>query len=167
MKRFSTPADTSATSTQTRSTAHLGRALITSLLLASGLALSIAPAEAHHAFAAEYDGNLPIVASGTVTKVQWVNPHSWLYLDIKGSDGKVTNWGFEFGAPFSLKEQGLNKTSLPIGTAVTVHGFKAKSGLNYAYASTVTLPDGKVYKVGGAGDAPPAPGAKPTTNGGQ
>ncbi len=165
MKRFSTPADTSATSTGTRT--RLGTALIASLVLGSTLVLSIPTAEAHHAFAAEYDGNQPIVATGTVTKVQWVNPHSWLYLDIKGSDGKVTNWGFEFGAPFSLKEQGLNKTSLPIGTTVTVHGFKAKSGLNYAYAATVTLPDGNVYKVGGAGDAPPAPGAKPAAGGGQ
>jgi hypothetical protein len=120
------------------------------------------PAAAHHAFAAEYDGNQPITVTGTVTKAQWVNPHSWLYVDVKDAKGTVTNWGWEFGAPFSLREKGLTKTTLPIGAEVKLQGFKSKSGQTYAYASTLTLSDGRVFQTGGAGDAPatPAAGAK-------
>ncbi len=123
------------------------------------------PASAHHAFAAEYDGNQPVVVTGVVTKAQWVNPHSWLYVDVKDASGKVTNWGWEFGAPFSLREKGLTKTTLPIGAVVVLHGFRAKSGQNYAYASTLTLADGQVFQTGGAGDAPTVPAAAAAAGG--
>ncbi|WP_410211495.1 DUF6152 family protein [Aquirhabdus sp.] len=147
----------------TRSPDHIfNRSFVKSVAVATIL-FAIAgsqSASAHHAFAAEYDGKQPIHLTGVVTKAQWVNPHSWLYADVKDADGKVTNWGFEFGAPFSLKEKGLNKTTLPVGTVVVVDGFRAKSGQNYAYASTVTLADGRVFQTGGAGDAPTTAGAK-------
>ncbi len=124
-----------------------GIALLATLAAASG-------AQAHHAFAAEYDAAQPLEAKGTVTKVKWVNPHSWLYLDVKAADGSVSNWGFEFGAPLSLQQKGLDRAALPAGTEVTVHGFKSKSGEAYGYASTVTLPDGRTIQVGGAADQP-------------
>ena len=126
----------------------LGIALVAGLVTAGG------SARAHHAFAAEYDAAQPLESTGTVTKVKWVNPHSWLYLDVKGPDGSVTNWGFEFGAPLSLQQKGLDRHALPAGTVVTVHGFKSKSGEAYGYASTVTLPDGRTIQVGGAADQP-------------
>ncbi len=130
--------------------AAMGSATLLALLISP-------PATAHHAFAAEYDGNQPIAVSGVVTKAQWVNPHSWLYVDVKDASGKVTNWGWEFGAPFSLREKGLTKTTLPIGAVVELHGFRAKSGQNYAYASTLKLADGREFQTGGAGDAPAVP----------
>lgn len=142
---------------------HTRRALVCVSLLAL---FASQPASAHHAFAAEYDGNQPITVTGTVTKAQWVNPHSWLYVDVKDASGKVTNWGWEFGAPFSLREKGLTKTTLPIGAVVTLQGFRAKSGQGYAYASTLTLANGQVFQTGGAGDAP-AVAAAPAAAGGK
>lgn len=111
---------------------------------------------AHHAFAAEFDGNQPIQLKGAVTKARWVNPHSWLFLDVKQPDGSIVNWGFEFGAPFALKEKGLTKSTLPVGTEVAVNGYKSKNGKPFGYAVTVTLPDGRSFQTGGAQDAPAA-----------
>lgn len=123
------------------------------LVLLALLAASI-PALAHHAFSAEFDGKQPIEVKGVVTKFELVNPHSWLYLDVKGPDGTVTNWGFEFGAPFSLREKGLTKSTLTAGSEITIKGFRSKSGKPYGYAVTTTLADGRSIQTGGAQDAP-------------
>ncbi|MFZ6724171.1 DUF6152 family protein [Undibacterium sp. MH2W] len=116
-------------------------------------------AYAHHAFSAEFDGEKPVEVTGVVTKLELINPHSWLYLDVKDAEGKVTHWGFEFGAPFSLKEKGVTKATLAPGTKVTINGFRAKSGKDFGYAVSTTLPDGRVVKTGGAQDAPTAVGS--------
>lgn len=127
--------------------------------------VTVMPASAHHAFSAEFDAQQPIKTTGAVTKFELTNPHSWLYIDVKQPDGTVANWGFEFGAPFSLKEKGITKASLPAGTEVTIEGFRAKSGQNFGYAVTTTFSDGRSVKTGGAQDAPgaqpAAPGAQP------
>ncbi len=115
------------------------------------------PAIAHHAFSAEFDAKQPIEIKGVVTKLELVNPHSWLYLDVKNADGTVSNWGFEFGAPFSLKEKGVTKATLAAGTPITINGFRSKSGKDYGYAVTTTLADGRSFQTGGAQDAPTAP----------
>jgi hypothetical protein len=115
-------------------------------------------AHAHHAFSAEFDADKPIELKGTVTKLELVNPHSWLYLDVKQEDGNVANWGFEFGAPFSLKEKGVTKATVPVGSQVTVQGYRAKNGKNFGYAVTTILSDGRAVKTGGAQDAPGAQG---------
>lgn len=111
---------------------------------------------AHHAFAAEFDADKPIDLKGTVTKIKWVNPHSWLYFDVTGPDGKVTNWGVEFGAPNQLAKIGLKKTDVAPGTAVRISGYLAKNGGPFGYSVIVTLPDGRKFQTGGAQDAPAA-----------
>lgn len=131
----------------------------------SGIAVVLAAiatsAMAHHAFSAEYDGDKPFELKGTVTKAKWVNPHSWLYADVKGPDGKVTNWGFEFAAPNALAQRGVSKTDLVAGTEVTIKGFYSKSGQAYGYASGVTLADGRSFSTGGATDAATTPATRP------
>lgn len=119
-------------------------------------------AQAHHAFSAEFDAQKPIELKGTITQARWVNPHSWIYVDVKNKDGSVSNWGFEFGAPFSLKQKGLTKTTLPVGTEITLKGYRSKNGENYAYSTSIILADGTAFQTGGAQDAPePAPTATP------
>ena len=115
------------------------------------------PVVAHHAFSAEFDAQKPFELKGVVTKGKWVNPHSWVYVDVKNADGTVTNWGFEFGSPFVLKQKGLTKATLPAGTEVTVKGYLAKDGQSFGYSTSITLPDGKVFQTGGAQDAPTTP----------
>jgi hypothetical protein len=127
-------------------------------LFAVALVLAAQPllVSAHHSFASEFDASQPIDLTGTVTKLKWVNPHSWLYFDVKGADGSVTNWGVEFGTPNSLSRKGLAKTDLPAGTKVHVKGYRARNGGAFGYSVSVTLPDGRTIQTGGAQDPPRA-----------
>ena len=110
---------------------------------------------AHHAFSAEFDSSKPVELKGVVTKIQWTNPHSWIFVDVKEPNGQVTSWAIEFGSPYSLLQKGLRKTSFPIGVEVVVKGHRAKSGKTVANASSVTMPDGKGFYTG-AEDSPDA-----------
>jgi Family of unknown function (DUF6152) len=135
------------------------RGSLLSIVACLGLIAVAVPAFAHHAFAAEYDGEKPLDLSGVVTKARWVNPHSWLYFDVKGSDGSVTNWGVELGAPNALAGKGLQKTDLQPGAEIHVQGYRSKNGGPFGYAVTITLHDGRAFQTGGAQDVPAQPGS--------
>jgi hypothetical protein len=120
-----------------------------------GVLLSGAQGSAHHAFAAEYDANQKITLQGTIVKMDWVNPHAWLFIDVKGPDGKVEQWVLEFGAPNALYRRGWRKDSLPVGSDVTVVGYRAKNGSRTVNARDVILPDGKKLFAGSSGTGAP------------
>ena len=115
---------------------------------AAGALLSAASASAHHSFAAEFDRNLPITVTGTVTKVEWMNPHARFYIDAKDDAGKIVNWDFELASPNGLMRRGWNRNSMKIGDVVTVTGHRAKNNPAVGNASTVTLADGKKLFAG-------------------
>ena len=136
------------------------RTKLLALIAGLGVLLAAVPVSAHHAFAAEFDANKPVKFRGTVTKVEWVNPHAWVHIDVKGDDGKVTPWMIEAAAPNALLRRGWTKTSLPIGVEILVEGFQAKDGANRANGSIITFTDGKKLFVGSsAGEPGAAPGA--------
>jgi hypothetical protein len=126
-------------------------------VLIAGLSLSlVTPLFAHHSFAAEYDGNKKITLKGVVTKVEWANPHIWVYVDVKDDAGQPVRWQCEGGAPNSLVRQGWSRTSLKAGDEVEIQGFLAKDGSHTANARSVTLPGGKRVFAGSADDGGPS-----------
>jgi hypothetical protein len=132
-------------------------AVASATLAVAGIAALATPAEAHHAFSAEFDIKQPVELKGAVTKLQWTNPHSWIYVDVTDAKGAVTSWAVEFGTPTALLQKGLRKTDFPLGVQVVVKGYRAKSGKTVANASSVTLADGRGFYTG-ADDSPDARG---------
>jgi hypothetical protein len=115
------------------------------------LLVNAAPGWAHHAFAAEFDSTKPIKLHGVVTKMEWINPHAWIHLDVKNEDGTVTSWMVEGGSPNTLLRNGFTKASLPVGTEIVVDGYQAKDATNKANGRDITFPDGRKLFVGSAG----------------
>ena len=130
------------------------------VVVAAGLLLVPVPATGHHAFAAAFDEKKPVNLQGTVTKVELINPHSWLWIDVKDPDGKVTNWGIEGGPPTNLFRNGITKTSLPVGTEIKVFAYQAKSGESKCVGVFVEYLDGRKVFMGGS--APGANGQSPS-----
>ena len=124
----------------------------------AGLGLLVAPiaVHAHHAFAAEFDANKPVKLRGTVVKMEWINPHTWMHIEVKEPDGKVTQWAIEGGAPNAMFRRGWNMNSIKPGTEVVVDGYRAKTGENKANGRDVTLPDGKQLFMGSSGTGAPS-----------
>jgi hypothetical protein len=126
--------------------------------LGVGAALALcatAPVLAHHSFAAEFDANQPVTIEGVVKEFRWVNPHSWLHINVTKPDGSIEEWAVEGGAPSALLRRGWNRNSLPAGTKVVVQGFMAKDGSKRANARDVTFPDGTQLFIGSSGTGAP------------
>jgi hypothetical protein len=137
---------------------------MTLVVAASALvALAMAtPLRAHHAFASEFDAAQPINLRGTVTRVEWINPHTWIHIDVKDSSGKTVEWMIEGGTPNTLLRRGVDKNSLPAGTEIIVDGYRAKNGTNRANGRDLTLPNGKKLFLGSSGTGAPADGRDPS-----
>ena len=123
--------------------------------LGASLVLAVASVSAHHAFSAEFDASKPVTMTGTITKMEWSNPHVWLYVDVKMSDGHIENWAFEAGAPNALFRRGFTRKSMGPGIIVKVDGYRAKDGSHRANGRDLTLADGTKLFMGSSGTGAP------------
>ena len=131
---------------------RLQRVLITTF---AALLLISTAVSTHHSFAAEFDSNKPIQLKGTVTRVEWINPHTWIHIAVKDADGKTEEWMIEGGTPNTLFRRGVTKTSLPIGTVIVVDGYKAKDGTLKGNGRDLTFKDGRKLFIGSTGTGAP------------
>ena len=125
------------------------------VLAGVGFVCAAVPLWAHHAFAAEFDAQKPVKLEGTVTKVEWINPHAWIHLDVKRPDGKVEEWMIEGGTPNTLFRRGVTSKSLPYGTVIVVDGYQAKDGTLKANGRDLTFKDGRKLFIGSTGTGAP------------
>jgi hypothetical protein len=130
------------------------KARVTTLVLAISLSVAV-PMIAHHAFSSEFDGNKPIKLKGVISRIEWINPHSWIHVDVKDADGKVTKWMIEGGSPNALIRRGVTSQLLKVGMEVMVDGYQAKDGSTRANGRDITLADGRKLSVGSSGTGAP------------
>ena len=120
------------------------------ILAAFALCVTATAALAHHSFSAEFDVNKPIKLEGTVKRVQWINPHTWIYIDVKKPDGTIEEWGIEAGTPNTLFRLGFTRDALPVGAEIVVDGYEARDGAKRANGRNMTLADGRKLFMGSA-----------------
>jgi hypothetical protein len=134
------------------------RMQLIALSVGLGVLTATAPVSAHHAFAAEFDASKPIKLRGTVTKMEWINPHTWIHIEVKRPNGTVEPWAIEGGPPNALFRRGFNRNSLPTGIEIVVEGFQAKDGSRKGNGRDVTFPDGRRLFLGSSGTGAPRDG---------
>jgi Family of unknown function (DUF6152) len=134
--------------------------LIRTLIVSMIAFVTATSAFAHHSFSSEFDINKPVTLRGKLTKLDWINPHAWLYIDVKGDDDKIVNWAIETGGPNNLLRRGLRKTDFPIGTEIVVQGYAAKNGTHTADGRNITFADGRKFFGGTPGDGGPEDGQR-------
>ena len=131
------------------------RTMLAAVIVGAGLCSAPEPLWAHHAFSAEFDATKPVKLQGTVTKMDWINPHSWIHIDVKQPDGTVEKWMIEGGTPNAMFRRGFTKDSLRAGTEIVVDGYRAKNGTLRANGRDLKLPDGRTLFVGSSGTGAP------------
>ena len=131
------------------------RTKLSVVVVGVSLLLAAAPVVAHHSFAAEFDSAQPVTLNGTVTMMEWINPHAWIHMDVKKPDGKVESWMIECGPPTTLFRRGFKKDSLPAGTVIHVDGYQAKDGKLRGNGRDLTFPDGRKLFLGSSGTGAP------------
>ena len=141
------------------------RRTVAIVFAAGALLLTAVPLWAHHAFSAEFDTEKPIKFKGTVTKMEWINPHAWIHIDVKKDDGSIEKWMIEGGTPNALLRRGFTKESLTPGTEIIVDGYQAKDGTMRANGRDLTFPDGRKLFMGSSGTGAPQDGKDPTESG--
>ena len=120
---------------------------------------------AHHSFSAEFDAQAPVTLKGPIVKIEWINPHTWIHVDVKGADGKTVTWMVEGGTPNTLQRRGITRDSVTIGTLIVVEGFRSKDGRMRANGRNLTFPDGRTLFMGSSGTGAPRDGRDPTEGG--
>jgi len=140
----------------------MNRKLTVSLIALAALLVVAVPVVAHHAFSAEFDADSPIHLEGTVTKMEWINPHAWVHLRVVNEDGTTTDWMVEGGTPNTLMRRGFTKDSLAPGTQIIVDGYQAKDGSHKGNGRDLTFPDGRKLFLGSSGTGAPTDGSDPT-----
>ena len=138
------------------------RTYLVALFAVLGIAFAAVPAPAHHAFSAEFDAKRPLKLQGTVAKMEWINPHTWIHLDVKRPNGKMERWMIEGGPPNALYRRGFTKASLPVGIEIIVEGFQAKDGSMRGNGRDITFPGGRKLFVGSAATGAPGDGKAAT-----
>lgn len=123
---------------------------------------AVTPLVAHHAFSSEFDAKSPVTLRGPITKVEWINPHAWIHMEVKSAAGKVETWMVEGGTPNTLQRRGISRDSIVLGTVIVVAGFKAKDGRLRANGRDITFPDGRTLFMGSSGTGAPSDGRDPT-----
>jgi Family of unknown function (DUF6152) len=130
--------------------------------LLGALCLASSPLAAHHAFSAEFDATAPVKLQGPITKVELINPHAWIHMEVKRPDGKVEEWMVEGGTPNTLQRRGITRDSIKVGTVIIVQGYRSKDGSLRANGRDITFPDGRTLFMGSSGTGAPSDGRDPT-----